>query len=83
MDTHLAHCLECSVISVRKEGNVLFHEALNIFLFTIIWHRTYGKGLFLLVTGRNFQIFLCRSFKVFIFISVTLTYNVISYFVYF
>ena len=27
----------------RKEGNVLFNDALNI-LFTVIWHHNYGKG---------------------------------------
>ena len=27
-----------------KEGNVLFNDALNTFLFTVIWRRTYGKG---------------------------------------
>ena len=31
-------------ISGRKEGNVLFNDALNTFYFTVIWHRTYGKG---------------------------------------
>ena len=29
-----------------KEGNVLFNDALNTYLFTVIWHRTYGKGPF-------------------------------------
>ena len=28
----------------RKEGNVLFNNALNTFYFTVIWRRTYGKG---------------------------------------
>ena len=28
----------------RKEGNVLFNDALKTFLFTVIWRRTYGKG---------------------------------------
>ena len=28
----------------RKEGNVLFNDALNTFLFTVIWRHTYGKG---------------------------------------
>ena len=28
-----------------KEGNVLFSDALNTFYFTVIWRRTYGKGL--------------------------------------
>ena len=32
------------VCSNRKEGNVLFNNALNIFYFTVIWRRTYGKG---------------------------------------
>ena len=27
----------------RKEGNVLFNDALNTFYFTVIWRRTYGK----------------------------------------
>ena len=26
----------------RKEGNVLFNDALNTFLFTVIWRQTYG-----------------------------------------
>ena len=31
--------------SKRKEGNVLFNDALNTFFkFTVIWRRTYGKG---------------------------------------
>ena len=30
----------------RKEGNVLFNDALNTFYFTVIWRRTYGKGQF-------------------------------------
>ena len=29
----------------RKEGNVLFNDALNTFYFTVRWRRTYGKGL--------------------------------------
>ena len=28
----------------RKEGHVLFNDALNTFLFTVIWRQTYGKG---------------------------------------
>ena len=28
----------------RKEVNDLFNDALNIFYFTVIWRRTYGKG---------------------------------------
>ena len=28
--------------SRRKEGNVLFNDALNTFLFTVIWRQTYG-----------------------------------------
>ena len=27
------------------KGNVLFNNALNTFYFTVIWRRTYGKGL--------------------------------------
>ena len=30
--------------SEKKEGNVLFNNALNTFYFTVIWRRTYGKG---------------------------------------
>ena len=30
----------------REKGNVLFNDALNTFLFTVIWHHTYGKGPF-------------------------------------
>ena len=26
----------------RKEGNVLFNDALNIFLLTVIWRQAYG-----------------------------------------
>ena len=29
--------------TVRKEGSVLFNDALNTFLFTVIWRWTYGK----------------------------------------
>ena len=38
----------CYLLSVegRKEENVLFNDALNTFLFTVIWRRTYGKGPF-------------------------------------
>ena len=28
---------------MQKEGNVLFNDALNTFLFTVIWRRIYGK----------------------------------------
>ena len=28
------------------EENVLFNDALNSFHFTVVWRRTYGKGLF-------------------------------------
>ena len=30
--------------SAREEGNVLFNDALNTFLFTVIWRETYGKA---------------------------------------
>ena len=36
---HPSACLEG-----RKEGNVLFNDALNTFYFTVIRRRTYGKG---------------------------------------
>ena len=29
-----------------EEGNVLFNDTLNTFLFMVIWHRTYDKGPF-------------------------------------
>ena len=35
-----------SFMEGRKEGNVLFNDALNTFYFTVIWRRTYGKGPF-------------------------------------
>ena len=35
----------------RKEGNVLFNDALNTFYFTVIWRRTYGKGPLRLMRG--------------------------------
>ena len=28
---------------IRKEGNVLFNDALNTFIIYVIWRRTYGK----------------------------------------
>ena len=28
---------------VRKEGNVLFNDALKHILFTVIWRQTYGR----------------------------------------
>ena len=31
---------------VRKEGNVLFNNALNTFVLIVIWHQIYGKGPF-------------------------------------
>ena len=31
--------------SGRKEGNGLFDDTLNTFYFTVIWRRTYGKGV--------------------------------------
>ena len=31
------------VVIHTKEGNVLFNDAPNTFLFTVIWRRTYGK----------------------------------------
>ena len=38
--------LMSEAISGRKEGNVLFKDALNT-LFTVIWHWTYGEGPFI------------------------------------
>ena len=35
-----------SLMVDRKEGNVLFNDALNTFYFTVMWRRTYGKGPF-------------------------------------
>ena len=34
------------VTQIRKEGNVLFNDALNTFLFTVIWRQAYGKRPF-------------------------------------
>ena len=36
----------CKVVELyrRKEGNVLFNDAFNTFLFTVIWRQAYGKG---------------------------------------
>ena len=28
----------------RKEGTVLFNDALNTFCFTVMWRQIYGKG---------------------------------------
>ena len=36
-------CSEESIMLKLKEGNVLFNDALNTFLFKAIWHQTYGK----------------------------------------
>ena len=33
-----------SACVTRKEGNVLFNDALNTFYLTVMWRRTYGKG---------------------------------------
>ena len=32
------------MVQERKEGNILFNDALNTFYFTVIWRRKYGKG---------------------------------------
>ena len=29
----------------RKEGNVLFNDTLNTFLFTVIWHQTWLRTI--------------------------------------
>ena len=42
--TFLFICIFLFCEEVRKEGNVLFNDALNTFLFTVIWRQTYGKG---------------------------------------
>ena len=34
----------CMADFIRKEGNVLFNDALNTFYFTVIWRRIYGRG---------------------------------------
>ena len=34
----------CLLITGRKEGTVFFNDALNTFLFTVIWRQTYVKG---------------------------------------
>ena len=33
--------ITCSSMT-RKEGNVLFNDALNTIIFTVIWRQTYG-----------------------------------------
>ena len=33
-------------LDIYVEKNVLFNDALNTFLFTVIWVRTYGKESF-------------------------------------
>ena len=33
-----------TTVRIRKEGNVLFNDALEHILFTVIWRLTYGKG---------------------------------------
>ena len=45
--THQIKCIYFQVILLlytitRKEGNVLFNDTLNTFLFTVIWRRKYG-----------------------------------------
>ena len=42
---NVAFCIKNTIFNLTgKEGNVLFNDTLNTFYFTIIWHRTYGKG---------------------------------------
>ena len=36
-------CMYVASRNIRKEGNVLYNDALNI-LFTVILRQTYGKG---------------------------------------
>ena len=38
--THFIYSYMASDIWLRKEGNVLFNDALNTFLFTAIWRQT-------------------------------------------
>ena len=40
------------------DGNVLFNDALNTFLFTVIWRRTYGKRTTQIARGRKEEFFL-------------------------
>ena len=45
----LEHVKQLDVLPVldgRKEGNVLFNKALNIFYLWFIWHQIYGKRPF-------------------------------------
>ena len=37
--------LQQGIFYRRKEGNVLFNDALNTILFMVKWRLTYGKGL--------------------------------------
>ena len=34
--------LQVVLCQTKEEGNVLFNDALNTFLFTVIWRQTYG-----------------------------------------
>ena len=43
LSNHISH-INNVLREGRKEGNVLFNDALNTFYFTVIWRRTYGKG---------------------------------------
>ena len=38
------HWLERENVTKVIEGNVLFNNALNTFLFSVIWRQTYGEG---------------------------------------
>ena len=44
----LSHTVVCARDNYNgvMEGNVLFNNTLNTFLFMVIWHWTYGKGPF-------------------------------------
>ena len=35
-----------SAVRPYKEINILFNDTINTFYFTVLWHRTYGKGPF-------------------------------------
>ena len=39
----LQRCIMNMIVTIgRKDGNVLFSDALSTFLFTVMWRQTYG-----------------------------------------
>ena len=45
LTTHSTHFIYGYMASEgRKEGNVLFNDALKGYIFTVIWRQKYGNG---------------------------------------